>query len=119
MDKQACRLNGVGNLLDTYTLGESWANHVAFTSGGIAGVVASIREVIGISTVETLVLIVTQTTTGTEAPVETTIPTEPTPLPEGGISPYLLLGFLASGVILSVGYLYRERLQPPFMKKRI
>ncbi len=149
MDRQAYLLDGAGGLVDIYTLEESWANHVALTADGTAGVVASIREVIGISTVETPASIVTRTTVetptpggaqapaglggpvetptpgeaqapaGPEGPMETTMPTEPAPSPEEGVSLYLLLGFFVCGAILSAGYLYRERLQPPFMKKKI
>ncbi|MGB4579013.1 MAG: PQQ-binding-like beta-propeller repeat protein [Methanoculleus sp.] len=133
MDRQAYLLDGAGDLLETYTLEESWANHVALSADGTAGVVASIHEVIGISMVETPAPMETVATAEiqtpdevqappaeTEAPAETTLPAEPTLPPEEDASPYLLLlGFFACGAVISVGYLYRERLYPPFMRRRI
>ena len=139
MDGRAYLLDGAGRLLDTYAL-NGWVNHVALTADGTTGVVASLHEVIRVSTTavtpsSTLVtpsptLVTPSPTAGT--PPSTAVTPSPTavtpstataapattpgntttPPPEGDGAPSLLvLGLLAGSVTVGAGYLYRQRRQ--------
>ncbi|MDV2481202.1 PQQ-binding-like beta-propeller repeat protein [Methanoculleus sp. Wushi-C6] len=130
LDRQAYLFDGAGHLLDTYSL-DGGIEHVALTADGTAGVVASFRKVIGISTAAATATPTaagttppppsTATSAATPVPVTTApaVPVQeavtPTPAPEGDSGfPFLpIAGLLACSAAIGAGYLYRQHQEPP------